>query len=134
MVTGETRISLAAGLQGRQQAPSVGQDPVGAAEQVDCVVVLAGERHPGAVCLQLDGREERLLGVFLPLGDVMQGHRRSRVPGIALQDVDGQAELGEPGQPGMPEPVGMAEPDRPGLAVGELGQAAECPLTNDLAY
>ena len=76
------------------------------------VVVLAGENDAGAVGLQLDGGQERLLGVFFPLGDVVQGHRRGGVPGIALQDVDRQADLGETGQPGVPEPVGMAEPDR----------------------
>ena len=76
---GEARVSLAARLQGRKQAPAVGEDPVSAAEQVDGVVVLAGEHEAGAVCLQLGGREECLLGVFLPLGDVVQGHRRRRV-------------------------------------------------------
>ena len=91
---GEARVSLAAGLQRREQAPAVGQDPVGAAEQVHGVVVLAGEGDAGAVGFQLDGGQECLLGVFFPLGDVVHGHRRGGVPGIALQDVDGQAELG----------------------------------------
>ena len=122
---GQARVSLAAGLQRRQQAPAVGQDPVGAVEQVHAVVVLAGELHPGAVGPQLDGGQERLLGVFFPLGDVVHGHRRAGVPGIALQDVDGQAELGEPGQSGVAEPVGVAEPDGPVLAVGDLGDVAE---------
>ena len=103
---------MLARLQGRQQAPAVGQEPVGAVEQVQGVVVLAGEADAGAVGLELDGGQERLLGVLFPAGDVVHGHGRRRVPGIALQDVDGQAELGELGQLGVPEPVGVAEPDR----------------------
>ena len=83
----------------------------------------------GAVGFQLDGGQECLLGVFFPLGDVVQGHRRGGVPGIALQDVDGQAELGEPGELGVAEPVGVAEPDGPALAVGDLDDLAELAQT-----
>jgi hypothetical protein len=42
------------------------------------------------------------------------------VAGVALQDMDGQAEFGKPGQPGVAEAVGVAEPDRPALAVDDL--------------
>ena len=81
----------------------------------------------GAVGPELGGGQECLLGVFLTLRDVVHGHRRAGVPGISLQDVDGQAELGEAGQPGVAEPVGVAEPDRHALAVGDRGDVAELP-------
>lgn len=112
-------------MQRGQQAPAVGQDPVGAAEQVNDVVVLAGEGDAGAVGFQLDGGQECLLGVFFPLGDVLHDHRGGGVPGIALQDMHGQPELGEPGQLGVPEPVGVAETDGPALAVSDLNDLAE---------
>ena len=122
---GQAGVALVAGLQRRQQAPAVREQPVGAVEQVQDVVVLAGDRDLGAVGPELGGGQERLLGVFLAVRDVVHGHRRAGVPGIALQDVDRQAELGEAGQPGMTEPVGVAEPDRPSVAVGDLGDVAE---------
>jgi hypothetical protein len=102
-----------------------GKKPVGPVEQVQAVVVLAGEQHAGAVGLELRGGEERLLGVLLALGDVVHRHRRAGVPGVALQDVDGQPELGQAGQLGVPEPVRAAQPDRPPLAVGDLDDIAE---------
>ena len=122
---GQAGVALVAGLQRRQQAPAVGQEAVGSVEQVQAVVVLAGELHLGAVGLELGGGQERLLGVFLALGDVVHRHRRCGVPGVALQDVDGQAELGEPGQLGVPEPVGVAQLQPPALAVGDLDDVAE---------
>jgi hypothetical protein len=122
---GQAGVALVAGLQGRQQAPAVGKEPVGAVEQVQAVVVFAGEAHPGAVGLELDGGQERLLGVLLAFGDVVHGHGRGGVSGIALQDVDRQPEFGKTGQLGVPESVGMAEPDRSALAVGDLQQVAE---------
>jgi hypothetical protein len=46
---GRAGVALATGLQRRQQAPTVGWEPVGALEQVQAVVVVAGELHSGAV-------------------------------------------------------------------------------------
>ena len=106
---GQAGVALVAGLQRRQQAPAVGQEPVGPVEQVQAVVVLAGELDPGAVGPELGGGQERLLGVFLALGDVVHRHGGGGVPGVALQDVDRQAEFGQPGQLGVSEPVGVAQ-------------------------
>ena len=65
-------------------------------------------------------------------GDVVHRHRRGGVPGVALQDVDGQAELGEPGQLGVPEPVGVAQLHRlgPWLSVicDEVAELAQHPV------
>jgi hypothetical protein len=63
--------------------------------------------------------------VLLALGDVVHRHRRGGVPGVALQDVDGQPELGESGQLRVPEPVGVAELQPPAGAVGDLDDIAE---------
>jgi hypothetical protein len=47
------------------------------------------------------------------------------VAGVSLQDVDGQSELGQAGQLGVAEPVGVAEVHAPTLAVGDLDRVAE---------
>jgi len=44
---------------------------------------------------------------------------------ISLQDVDGQAQLGELGELGVPETVGVAELDRLPGGIGDLGQFTE---------
>ena len=49
--------------------------------------------------------------------------------GVALQNVDGQAEFGQSGQFGVPEPVGVTELQQPALAVSDLNDLAE--LTED---
>ena len=81
--------------------------------------------HPAAVGLELRGGQERLLGVFLALRDVVHRHRRRGVPGIALQHLDRQAELGETGEAGVAEPVGVAQPHRPARAIGDRDDVAE---------
>ena len=81
-------------------------------------MVVSGELHPSAVGPELDGGQERLLGVFFTLRDVVHRHSRRGVPGVALQDVDGQAEFGQPSELGVAEPVGVAEfQRRPRLSV-----------------
>ena len=105
----------------------MGQEPVGPVEQVQVVVIRAGELHPGAVGAKLHRRQERLLGVFFALRDVVHRHGRGGVPGIALQNLDRQPELGEASELGVAEPVGVAEPDRPARAVGDRDDLAELP-------
>ena len=92
---GQAGVALVAGLQRWQHAPPVGQEPVCAAEQVQAVVVVTGQLDAGAVSAKLRGGQERLLGVFVAGGDVVHGHRRGGVSGIALQDMDWQAEFGQ---------------------------------------
>jgi hypothetical protein len=122
---GQARVAFLAPLQGRQQAVAVGQEPVCAVEQVQRVVVFPGEGHAGAVGLELAGGEECLLGVLIAAGDVVHGHGRRRVSRVSLQDVDGQPHLGELGELGVPETVGVAELDRVPGSIGDLGQLAE---------
>ena len=122
---GQAGVAFAAGLRRGQQAPAVGKEPVGSFEQVQTVVVLAGEPHCRAVGPKLRRGQERLLSVLLALGDVVHRHGRGGVAGVALYDVDGQAEFGQPGQLGVPESVGVVQPYRPALAVGDLDQVAE---------
>lgn len=88
-------------------------------------MVVAGELDAGAVGSELGGGQERLLGVFVAGGDVVHGHRRGGVSGIALQDMDWQAEFGQPGQPGVAEAVGVAQPHDVALGVGDLNEVAE---------
>ncbi|MFJ6565518.1 hypothetical protein ACIQMV_37895 [Streptomyces sp. NPDC091412] len=78
---GQAGVSLVAGLQGRQQAPAVGQEAVGSVEQVEAVVVVAREDDVGAVRPQFRGGQERLLGVFLAGGDVVHRARQTLTAG-----------------------------------------------------
>jgi len=55
---------------------------------------------------------------------------------VALQDVDRQSQLGELGELGVPEAVGVAELDRAPGSVCDLGQVAEqrqCPAVAGVA-
>ena len=54
VTVGVAGVAFGAGLDRWEQAPAVREEPVGPVEQVQAVVVLAGELDPGAVCAELD--------------------------------------------------------------------------------
>jgi hypothetical protein len=88
LIAGQAGVSLVAGLAGRQQAPAVGQDPVGAPVQREHVVevVWVDLEVPG-VGGDLAVAQELSLGGGLQRPCVGHAHGGRQVPEVALQDV-----------------------------------------------
>ena len=112
LVAGQAGIPLAAQLPGRQQAPAVGQDPVGPLVQLEHVVEVT---RVGVELAGVGGE----LAVAQELGLVGGGqgfrvdhrHFRRQVAEVALHHVQRDPGVEQAGGLGMPETVGAVEVD-----------------------
>ncbi len=115
----------------RQQAPPVGQHPVGAAVQLEHVVKVPGVGLDRAgVGGELAEPQELGLGRLGQGLGIMHGHGGRQVPEVTLHHVDRHPGVEQAGGGGMPEAVGAVEIDqRAGVvadpeAGGQPGQQA----------